>query len=392
VLGPALQTFVEQSLCDGAALSGVTTCANFARACLAVNNVNIDHRNSSCSGSPCYSCSEASFLFQIRLHSGGGTLLQTVPTQFVLFNLTDLLLYTNQLVGSIPSQFGLLSPILKLSVSRNQLTGSIPSQLGVLPSIQQLILYTNPLTGSIPSQFGLLSSLQRLDLADASLIGSIPSQLGLLPSLQNLYLRDNQLTGSVPYLNISAGGACLLGGSCSGGNDGLYCNNSYPTDGICGDCVRCGSCNRTCPYDCAKLFNGWNLCQPGPATTGPTTLATTFVHASTFVGDPSTYQLEVRYVTTTQEVEFEFPAPDIVRFYFPQDLVPMDGSTLPLWMSNGTDFGGFIIANGYCVFIQDNSYDLQIVEEDGEWNLLFTGVQCEGGSSLSLIVLAVLLQ
>ena len=83
-----------------------------------------------------------------------------------------------------------------LILSSNNLTGSIPSELGDLASLRELDLYRNRLTGSIPSELGKLANLERLHLLTNQLTGPIPSELGNLANLQWLNLSANQLTGT----------------------------------------------------------------------------------------------------------------------------------------------------------------------------------------------------
>ena len=129
----------------------------------------------------------------------GNQLIGTIPlTIGQLSSLQHLYLYSNQLTGTIPSTIGQLSSLQHLYLYINQLTGSIPSTIGQLYSLQDLYLFNNLLIGTIPSTIGQLSSLQWLDLFNNLLTGSIPSTIGQLTSLENLYLYSNQLTGVVP--------------------------------------------------------------------------------------------------------------------------------------------------------------------------------------------------
>ena len=116
-----------------------------------------------------------------------------------MINLQELVLYDNQLTGSIPDTIGQLINLQVLYLFNNQLTGSIPDTIGQLINLQQLYLYNNQLTGSIPDLSGL-KSLGSLTLGDNQLTGSIPNLSGL-KSLVYLDLHNNQLTGSIPNLS-----------------------------------------------------------------------------------------------------------------------------------------------------------------------------------------------
>ena len=110
----------------------------------------------------------------------------------------NIVLYDNQLSGSIPAELGNLTNLTILNLRNNQLTGSIPIELGDLANLEELYLYSNQLTGSIPKELGNLINLEKLMLEYNQLTGSIPKELGDLINLTDLTLMNNQLTGSIP--------------------------------------------------------------------------------------------------------------------------------------------------------------------------------------------------
>ena len=116
-----------------------------------------------------------------------------------LANLERLHLFSNELSGSIPPELGSLSNLEVLYLSNNQLSGKIPAELGDLANLERLYLFSNELSGSIPPELGSLSNLEVLHLNNNQLTGWIPAGLGNLSNLNLLWLADNQLTGCVPY-------------------------------------------------------------------------------------------------------------------------------------------------------------------------------------------------
>ena len=123
----------------------------------------------------------------------------TIPSELgSLSSLEWLWLWTNQLTGGIPKELGSLSNLQSLALGRNQLTGEIPAELGSLSNLEFLALWGNQLTGEIPKELGSLSNLELLELGRNQLTGEIPKELGNLANLQSLYLSDNQLTGEIP--------------------------------------------------------------------------------------------------------------------------------------------------------------------------------------------------
>ena len=115
-----------------------------------------------------------------------------------LASLQTLILNDNRLTGAVPRELGGLSSLETLWLDRNRLSGEIPSALGDLGSLRRLTLSVNRLSGSIPSDLGNLTNLEYLWLNVNRLTGTIPSELGSLDDLRNLRLGSNQLTGCIP--------------------------------------------------------------------------------------------------------------------------------------------------------------------------------------------------
>jgi len=65
-----------------------------------------------------------------------------------------------------------------------------------------LMLQSNQLTGSIPTQIGLLESVRDIGLNHNNLKGTIPKELTKLNDLQRVHLHQNQLTGTAPKISI----------------------------------------------------------------------------------------------------------------------------------------------------------------------------------------------
>ncbi len=127
-------------------------------------------------------------------------LVGTIPNEIGdLSNLEDLRLHSNPLLGgTIPSTIGQLSSLVNLSLSDNSFSGSIPNEIGNLISLQNMSIKNNQLTGSIPSEIGKLLNLINLRLQDNSLEGPIPSEIGDLINLEEMELYNNELSGSIP--------------------------------------------------------------------------------------------------------------------------------------------------------------------------------------------------
>ncbi|KAL6620431.1 hypothetical protein ACP70R_035570 [Stipagrostis hirtigluma subsp. patula] len=98
--------------------------------------------------------------------------------------------------SSIPTTYGNISTLLKLSLRNCSLQGSIPDLSGI-PQLGYLDLSWNKLTGSIPTN-KLASNITTIDLSHNMLNGTIPLNFSGLPNLQILSLEDNYLDGAVP--------------------------------------------------------------------------------------------------------------------------------------------------------------------------------------------------
>eukprot|EP00986_Skeletonema_menzelii_P014129 scaffold8949_cov90-Skeletonema_menzelii.AAC.1 len=67
--------------------------------------------------------------------------------------------------------------VTKLGLNGNNLIGSIPTEIGLLKSLEELWLFYNDLTGTIPSEIGSMVNLESLYLNNNQLNGAIPSEV-----------------------------------------------------------------------------------------------------------------------------------------------------------------------------------------------------------------------
>lgn len=111
---------------------------------------------------------------------------------------TRLVLFDNNLTGTLPSDLEHLTKLFQLTLRGNKLTGPIPGELGMLPELTTLNLGANRLSGEIPAELGESPALIALQLNYNQLTGEIPAELGQLERLRHLQLNDNQLTGRIP--------------------------------------------------------------------------------------------------------------------------------------------------------------------------------------------------
>lgn len=110
----------------------------------------------------------------------------------------SLLLGSNGLQGSIPTELGDLSFLRNLDLSFNAMSGTIPTSIGRLTSLVSLTLSNNSLSKTIPAELANCTALQILSLDQNALTGSLPTSLGVLTNLSTLSLFSNNLTGILP--------------------------------------------------------------------------------------------------------------------------------------------------------------------------------------------------
>ena len=97
--------------------------------------------------------------------------------------MTSILLYSNELTGSVPTELGLITKATRLAISNNDITAQIPTQIGSLTSLVRGLDWTNggflcssQLSGTTPSELGQLSLLtDSMSLQNIKLAGTLPT-------------------------------------------------------------------------------------------------------------------------------------------------------------------------------------------------------------------------
>ncbi|XP_038691840.1 probable LRR receptor-like serine/threonine-protein kinase At1g53430 isoform X2 [Tripterygium wilfordii] len=122
----------------------------------------------------------------------------TIPASFGRLPLTNLSLLANRLSGSIPPEIGNISTLLELVLEDNLLGGQLPENLGSLGSLARLLLSANNFTGEIPETFGKLRNFTDFRIDGSSLSGKIPDFIGNWTKLDRLDLQGTGLAGPIP--------------------------------------------------------------------------------------------------------------------------------------------------------------------------------------------------
>ncbi|KAL2512292.1 Leucine-rich repeat protein kinase family protein [Abeliophyllum distichum] len=146
------------------------------------------------------------------LYIGTNDLIGSIPNEIGLLptlqqldlsrnDFTDILKFIclNGLTWRIPNGIGNISALTYLDLSTNGFSGNIPQELGQITSLEVLNLSINMLEGEITESIFNLSMLQRLSFVSNSISGNLPpSMANGLPYLRRLFLYSNRLSGEIP--------------------------------------------------------------------------------------------------------------------------------------------------------------------------------------------------
>lgn len=125
---------------------------------------------------------------------------------------------TNRLTGQIPVQLlcnGSSSSLQYIDLSNNSLTGEIPLKNHChLKELRFLLLWSNKLVGNVPSSLSNSTNLKWIDLESNLLTGELPSQvISKMPQLQFLYLSYNHFVSHNNNTNLEPFFASLANSS-----------------------------------------------------------------------------------------------------------------------------------------------------------------------------------
>jgi Leucine-rich repeat (LRR) protein len=115
-------------------------------------------------------------------------------------------------VGTLPPDFAIWSNMICLALSHNDLAGRLPSTLHAMNDLKDLELSSIGLRGELPGEISLLRNLRllRINQNDA-LRGSIPVAIGDMSHLIALTLNNNRLNGSIPMSICNLSNLTMLG-------------------------------------------------------------------------------------------------------------------------------------------------------------------------------------
>ena len=134
----------------------------------------------------------------------------TIPSEIgLLTKLKELDLWGMGLQGTIPDELytGGLQTLNALILGHNSLTGTVSSLMANLPNLSHLLLQKNPyLIGTLPTEIGLLNELGRLNIDRTGMTGTIPTEVcvrrsdSLLQRVSADCLPTEGSNGTIPML------------------------------------------------------------------------------------------------------------------------------------------------------------------------------------------------
>ncbi|MQL95471.1 hypothetical protein Taro_028137 [Colocasia esculenta] len=129
----------------------------------------------------------------------GQNLTGVLPEEFGnLTSLAQIDLTRNYINGSIPAAAWTSLPLVNLSLIVNRLSGRIPDAIGKITTLQVLTLDSNRLQGPLPPSLGNLKNLTRLLISANNFTGELPETLGRLENLTDLRIDGNDISGKIP--------------------------------------------------------------------------------------------------------------------------------------------------------------------------------------------------
>lgn len=109
---------------------------------------------------------------------------------------------SNNMVGEIPPEIGVLVHMTSFISFFNSISGPIPSALGLIKPLETFDVESNKMSGDLfqPNYVGPdgLTNMVNFRASANNFQGSVPTEIGTWTKLQNLWFADNEITGTIP--------------------------------------------------------------------------------------------------------------------------------------------------------------------------------------------------
>lgn len=101
------------------------------------------------------------------------------------------------LIGTIPTEIGILKDLIYIDLDFNALTGTLSSELLSLSSLTQLDLNNNKLSGNV-NGIGKYPFMEFLQLSSNLFTGTIPEAVGTYKNLLAFTIHGTDVSGTMP--------------------------------------------------------------------------------------------------------------------------------------------------------------------------------------------------
>ena len=123
----------------------------------------------------------------------------TIPSLDALVALEELVLDANAMSGTLPLSVAPMQLLSVVSAAQNHLSGSLPAlwshNAGALSSIT---LDTNSISQHLPTEWAALAKLETLAIQGNDLRGTIPREWSALSQLRTFHMYSNAVSGTLP--------------------------------------------------------------------------------------------------------------------------------------------------------------------------------------------------
>ncbi|KAF8035273.1 hypothetical protein BT93_C1331 [Corymbia citriodora subsp. variegata] len=121
----------------------------------------------------------------------------TLPATLTQIPLTILSALGNRISG-IPKEIGNISMLEELVLEDNLLGGTLEPNIGNLSRLRRLLLSANNFTGTIPESFSNLKNLEDFRIDGSTLSGKIPNFIGNWTKITTLHMQGTSMDGPIP--------------------------------------------------------------------------------------------------------------------------------------------------------------------------------------------------
>nr|XP_017246022.1 PREDICTED: probable LRR receptor-like serine/threonine-protein kinase At1g07650 isoform X2 [Daucus carota subsp. sativus] len=122
----------------------------------------------------------------------------TIPRTWASMNLTGLSFMGNRLSGPFPKALTNIITLSNLSLEGNAFSGAIPTDIGNLVKLQKLVLSSNSFSGELPEELSNLTNLTDMRISDNNFTGKIPDFIQRWSQIEKLHMQGCSLEGPIP--------------------------------------------------------------------------------------------------------------------------------------------------------------------------------------------------